>query len=27
MAALDDMLAAGPRGNIFHVSTAEPWPR
>jgi quinol monooxygenase YgiN len=27
MAALDDMLADGPHGTIFHVSAAEPWPR
>lgn len=27
MAALDDMLADGPRGNIFHASATEPWPR
>ena len=27
MATLDDVLADGPYGTIFHVSAAEPWPR
>ncbi|HUY46332.1 MAG TPA: putative quinol monooxygenase [Streptosporangiaceae bacterium] len=26
MAVLDEVLADGPRGTVFHVSSARPWP-